>query len=76
SSYHYVSWLTRLIDMVYWLACNEERAAQARFGAVMCCCGPCGMYRRSAFVLLLYQFETQLYRGKPSDFGEVRHLTI
>ncbi|TJW23162.1 MAG: glycosyltransferase, partial [Mesorhizobium sp.] len=22
------TWLTRLIDMEYWLACNEERAAQ------------------------------------------------
>ncbi|CAD6560960.1 hypothetical protein LMG28727_07292 [Paraburkholderia kirstenboschensis] len=31
------TWLIRLIDMEYWLACNEERAAQARFGAVMCC---------------------------------------
>ncbi|MFB9263059.1 chitooligosaccharide synthase NodC [Bradyrhizobium erythrophlei] len=70
------TWLTRLIDMEYWLACNEERAAQARFGAVMCCCGPCAMYRRSALVLLLDQYETQLFRGKPSDFGEDRHLTI
>ncbi|MGO8433604.1 glycosyltransferase, partial [Rhizobium johnstonii] len=32
------TWLTRLSDMEYGLACNEERAAQARFGAVMCCC--------------------------------------
>lgn len=70
------TWLTRLIDMEYWLACNEERAAQARFGAVMCCCGPCAMYRRSALVALLDQYETQLFRGKPSDFGEDRHLTI
>ncbi|CDX35110.1 N-acetylglucosaminyltransferase [Mesorhizobium plurifarium] len=70
------SWLTRLIDMEYWLACNEERAAQARFGAVMCCCGPCAMYRRSALLLLLDQYETQTFRGKPSDFGEDRHLTI
>ncbi|EJC80743.1 glycosyl transferase [Rhizobium leguminosarum bv. trifolii WSM2297] len=70
------TWLTRLIDMEYWLACNEERAAQDRFGAVMCCCGPCAMYRRAAFHLLLDQYETQLYRGKPSDFGEDRHLTI
>ncbi|CAK10411.1 MULTISPECIES: chitooligosaccharide synthase NodC [Rhizobium] len=70
------TWLTRLIDMEYWLACNEERAAQARFGAVMCCCGPCAMYRRSAMLSLLDQYETQLYRGKPSDFGEDRHLTI
>ncbi|WP_166298622.1 chitooligosaccharide synthase NodC [Bradyrhizobium sp. 2S1] len=70
------TWLTKLIDMEYWLACNEERAAQARFGAVMCCCGPCAMYRRSALALLLDQYETQLFRGKPSDFGEDRHLTI
>ncbi|EJB07177.1 glycosyl transferase [Rhizobium leguminosarum bv. trifolii WSM597] len=70
------TWLTRLIDMEYWLACNEERAAQGRFGAVMCCCGPCAMYRRSSFLMLLDQYETQLYRGKPSDFGEDRHLTI
>ncbi|PTB17296.1 chitooligosaccharide synthase NodC [Trinickia symbiotica] len=68
--------LTRLIDMEYWLACNEERAAQARFGAVMCCCGPCAIYRRTALLLLLDQYETQLFRGKPSDFGEDRHLTI
>ncbi|MFC0804716.1 chitooligosaccharide synthase NodC [Ensifer sp. P24N7] len=70
------SWLTRLIDMEYWLACNEERAAQGRFGAVMCCCGPCAMYRRSALVMLLDQYESQYFRGKPSDFGEDRHLTI
>ncbi|MGN8544577.1 chitooligosaccharide synthase NodC [Bradyrhizobium sp. C9] len=70
------TWLTMLIDMEYWLACNEERAAQARFGAVMCCCGPCAMYRRSALALLLDQYETQFFRGKPSDFGEDRHLTI
>ncbi|WP_026615849.1 chitooligosaccharide synthase NodC [Ensifer aridi] len=70
------TWLTRLIDMEYWLACNEERAAQARFGAVMCCCGPCAMYRRSALLLLLDEYETQLFRGRPSDFGEDRHLTI
>ncbi|MGV7219507.1 chitooligosaccharide synthase NodC [Bradyrhizobium sp. UFLA05-112] len=70
------TWLTGLIDMEYWLACNEERAAQARFGAVMCCCGPCAMYRRSALDLLLDQYEAQFFRGKPSDFGEDRHLTI
>ncbi|MCG2632930.1 MULTISPECIES: chitooligosaccharide synthase NodC [Bradyrhizobium] len=70
------TWLTRLIDMEYWLACNEERAAQASFGAVMCCCGPCAMYRRSALTSLLDKYETQYFRGKPSDFGEDRHLTI
>ncbi|CCD87682.1 Nodulation protein C (N-acetylglucosaminyltransferase) [Bradyrhizobium sp. ORS 285] len=70
------TWLTRLIDMEYWLACNEERSAQARFGAVMCCCGPCAMYRRSALSPLLDQYESQYFLGKPSDFGEDRHLTL
>lgn len=70
------SWLTRLIDMEYWLACNEERLAEARFGAVLCCCGPCAMYRRTALDLVLHEYETQYFRGKPSDFGEDRHLTI
>ncbi|WP_036270597.1 chitooligosaccharide synthase NodC [Methylobacterium sp. WSM2598] len=70
------TWLTRLIDMEYWLACNEERAAQGRFGAVMCCCGPCAMYRRSALLLLIDRYETQVFRGRISNFGEDRHLTI
>ncbi|MEY9473159.1 cellulose synthase/poly-beta-1,6-N-acetylglucosamine synthase-like glycosyltransferase [Bradyrhizobium yuanmingense] len=30
------TWLTRLIDMEYWLACNEERAAQARASVPSC----------------------------------------
>ncbi|WP_131785987.1 chitooligosaccharide synthase NodC [Protofrankia symbiont of Coriaria ruscifolia] len=70
------TWLTRLIDMEYWIACNEERAAQAEFGAVMCCCGPCTIYRRSVLLAVLDQYETQFFRGRPSDFGEDRHLTI
>nr|AAB51164.1 N-acetylglucosaminyltransferase [Azorhizobium caulinodans ORS 571] len=70
------SWLTRLIDMEYWLACNEERIAQSRFGSVMCCCGPCAMYRRSAITPLLAEYEHQTFLGRPSNFGEDRHLTI
>ncbi|WP_310126978.1 chitooligosaccharide synthase NodC [Paraburkholderia terricola] len=70
------TWLTRLIDMEYWIACNEERTAQAHFGAVMCCCGPCAIYRRSAIASVLEQYETQYFRGRRSDFGEDRHLTI
>lgn len=70
------TWLTRLIDMEYWLACNEERAAQSEFGAVMCCCGPCTIYRRSVLLDVLDEYETQYFRGKPSDFGEDRHLTV
>ncbi|WP_416211449.1 chitooligosaccharide synthase NodC [Frankia sp. Cas3] len=70
------TWLTRMINMEYWIACNQERAAQAMFGAVICCCGPCAVYRRSVLLEVLDQYETQFFRGRPSDFGEDRHLTI
>ncbi len=70
------TWLTRLVNMEYWIACNQERAAQSVFGAVMCCCGPCAIYRRSALMAVLDDYETQIFRGRPSDFGEDRHLTI
>ncbi|MEH0581036.1 chitooligosaccharide synthase NodC [Streptomyces sp. B21-108] len=72
----HATWLTRLVDMEYWMACNGERAAQAEFGAVMCCCGPCAVYRRSILLRVLDQYETQYFRGRPSDFGEDRHLTV
>ncbi|MFD9038961.1 chitooligosaccharide synthase NodC [Streptomyces bottropensis] len=72
----HATWLTRLVDMEYWMACNGERAAQAEFGAVMCCCGPCAVYRRSVLLKVLDQYETQYFRGRPSDFGEDRHLTV
>lgn len=72
----HATWLTRLVDMEYWMACNGERAAQAEFGAVMCCCGPCAVYRRSVLLRVLDQYETQYFRGRPSDFGEDRHLTV
>ncbi|WP_322752898.1 chitooligosaccharide synthase NodC [Frankia sp. Cas3] len=70
------TWLTRLVNMEYWIACNQERAAQSVFGAVMCCCGPCAIYRRSVLTTVLDDYETQMFRGRPSDFGEDRHLTI
>jgi N-acetylglucosaminyltransferase len=69
------TWLTRLVHLRYWIACEQERAAQAHFGAVLCCSGPCAMYRRTALMAVLDKYETQLFRGRPSDFGEDRHLT-
>ena len=39
--------LTRLIDLRYWVAFNQERASHALFGAVLCCSGPLSMYRRT-----------------------------
>ncbi|WP_084540114.1 glycosyltransferase [Azorhizobium doebereinerae] len=70
------NWLTKLIDMEYWIACNEERSAQSRFGTVMCCCGPCAMYRREAFMRVLSEYRSQYFLGKESNFGEDRHITL
>ena len=39
--------LTRLIGMRYWVAFNQERAAQSRFRSVLCCSGPLAGYRRT-----------------------------
>lgn len=42
------NWLTRSQTRRYDLLFNYERAAQSRFGAVLCCAGPFAMFRRSA----------------------------
>ena len=67
--------LTRLVDMRYWYACNQERAAQSVFGAVLCCSGPFSAYRRSDLEQVLEDYVGHTFRGRPSAHGEDRHLT-
>nr|P24151.1 RecName: Full=N-acetylglucosaminyltransferase; AltName: Full=Nodulation protein C [Rhizobium leguminosarum bv. phaseoli]AAA98211.1 nodulation protein [Plasmid p42d] len=55
-------------DMEYWLACNEERSQQARFGCVMFCSGSCVMYRLVS-ASLLDQYDAQYFRKQ--RFGEI-----
>jgi len=69
------SWLTRLIDMRYWYACNQERAAQSYFGAVLCCCGPFSAFRRDALERVLDSYMDQTFRKRRSSYGEDRYLT-
>ena len=69
------NWLTRLIDMRYWYACNQERAAQSHFGAVLCCCGPFSAYRRDVLERVLDDYVNQTFRKRRSSYGEDRHLT-
>jgi len=69
------SWLTRLIDLRYWYACNQERAAQSEFGAVLCCSGPFSAYRRSVLEKVLDDYLDQTFMGRPSTYGEDRYLT-
>jgi N-acetylglucosaminyltransferase len=69
------NWLTRLIDMRYWYACNQERAAQSHFGAVLCCSGPFSAYRREVLERVLDSYVDQVFRKRRSSYGEDRYLT-
>jgi hyaluronan synthase len=67
--------LTRLIGMRYWVAFNQERAAQSRFRTVLCCSGPLAGYRRSVLKQVWERYLTQSYRGVICTYGDDRHLT-
>jgi len=70
-----VNLLTRLIAMRYWVAFNQERAAQSRFRSVLCCSGPLAAYRRSVLELVWTDYTSQTFRGVPCTYGDDRHLT-
>ena len=67
--------LTKLILYRYWIAFNQERAAQSNFSAVMCCSGPFSAYRRSIIEKIKEQYITQTFLGHVSTYGDDRHLT-
>jgi hyaluronan synthase/N-acetylglucosaminyltransferase len=70
-----VNLLTRLIAMRYWVAFNQERAAQSRFRSVLCCSGPLAAYRRSVLTVVWRDYTSQTFRGVPCTYGDDRHLT-
>jgi hyaluronan synthase/N-acetylglucosaminyltransferase len=67
--------LTRLIDMRYWVAFNQERAAQSHFRTVLCCSGPLAAYRRDVLVEVWERYVGQTFRGIECTYGDDRHLT-
>jgi chitooligosaccharide synthase NodC len=67
--------LTRLIDMRYWVAFNQERAAQGWFRTVLCCSGPLAAYRRSVLDRVWDDYIRQTFRGVSCTYGDDRHLT-
>jgi hyaluronan synthase/N-acetylglucosaminyltransferase len=70
-----VNLLTRLIDLRYWVAFNQERAAQGLFGSVLCCSGPFAVYRRDVLSRVWRRYVTQTFRGTDCTYGDDRHLT-
>jgi hyaluronan synthase len=67
--------LTRLIGMRYWVAFNQERAAQGWFRTVLCCSGPLAAYRRSVLDRVWNDYICQTFRGISCTYGDDRHLT-
>jgi chitooligosaccharide synthase NodC len=67
--------LTRLVDMRYWVAFNQERAAQSFFRTVLCCSGPLAAYRRDVLVEVWERYVGQTFRGIECTYGDDRHLT-
>jgi hyaluronan synthase len=73
--YNVQNLLSLYIDMKYWFAFNLERAAQSYFHCVSCVSGPLGMYRVSAIAPVLEKWITQSVCGRPTTFGDDRHMT-
>lgn len=67
--------LTKLIDLRYWMAFNQERASQSLFGVVMCVSGVLGGYRTSIIKEVKEQYVNQMFMGKRCHFGDDRHLS-
>jgi hyaluronan synthase len=67
--------LTRLQRLRYWMAFNQERAAQTWFKTVLCCSGPLAAYRREIVDSVRDAYLTQTYGGVNCTYGDDRHLT-
>lgn len=67
--------LTRVQRLRYWMAFNQERAAQTWFRTVMCCSGPLAAYRREIIERVRNAYLSQQYGGVPCTYGDDRHLT-
>jgi N-acetylglucosaminyltransferase len=70
------SWLTDLIDERYRLLFEQERAAQSKAAAVLCCSGPFSAYRRSIIERVWGDYLAQTFLGRACVAGDDLHLTV
>jgi N-acetylglucosaminyltransferase len=68
--------LTGLLDRRYQHLFEQERAAQSRWGAVLCCSGPLSGYRRSVLEPIWDDYITQSFLGHRCVTGDDIHLTV
>ncbi len=69
------SWLTRILSARFFLTFDLARAAQSRFGAVLCTPGALSAYRKSAIDEVVERWSTQTFLGEPCTIAEDRALT-
>ncbi len=67
--------ITRLLAARFFITFDLCRAAQSRFGAVLCCPGALTAYRRDAVLSVLDRWMSQTFLGAPCTIGEDRALT-
>lgn len=67
--------LSQLIDIRYWTAFHQERAAQSLFGSVLCCSGPLSGYRSEIISKVKEKYVKQKFLGQICTYGDDRHLT-
>lgn len=67
--------LTRLLSARFFITFDLARAAQSRFGAVLCTPGALSAYRMSAVRAVLDRWSTQTFLGQPCTIAEDRALT-
>jgi hyaluronan synthase len=67
--------LTQLLSARFFLTFDLARAAQSRFGAVLCTPGALSAYRKEAVDKVLERWSTQTFMGEPCTIGEDRALT-
>ena len=67
--------LTRLLSARFFITFDLARAAQSRFGAVLCTPGALSAYRMSAVRAVLERWSTQTFFGQPCTIAEDRALT-
>lgn len=67
--------VSKLINYRYWVAFNQERAAQSLFSVVMCCSGPFSVYRKEIIDTVKDKYINQIFLGSCCTYGDDRHLT-
>jgi hyaluronan synthase len=67
--------LTRLLSARFYITFDLARAAQSRFGAVLCTPGALSAYRMDGVRAVLERWSTQTFFGQPCTIAEDRALT-